>query len=63
MNKGMRLLAIVSCLGLIPAVIGGLLGMNVAGNPWPWTIAQVTFGVSIGMLFCLYLFFLKGWFR
>lgn len=63
MNRFMRLLAAVSVMGLIPAVVGGLLGMNLSGNPWPFTLAQVTFGVSMGMLVCLYLFLVKGWLR
>ena len=33
MNKFMKLLAIVGFLGLIPSVAGGLLGMNVVGEP------------------------------
>ena len=31
----------VSVLGLIPAVIGGLFGMNLIDNPWPITLPQV----------------------
>src|SRR5213078_5018892 len=49
-NRFMRLLAVVSSLALIPTIIGGLLGMNVAGNPWPVTLSQVSFGVLILML-------------
>ncbi len=63
MNRVMRVLAVVSVLGLIPAVIGGLLGMNLADNPWPFTLPQVAFGVCLGMVVCLYLFLVKGWLR
>jgi len=63
MNKFMRLLAVVSVLGLIPAVVGGLLGMNLAGNPWPATLSQVTFGVAAAILLCLYIFLVKGWLK
>jgi Mg2+ and Co2+ transporter CorA len=63
MNKGMRLLAILSALGLLPAVVGGLLGMNLVGNPWPATLPQVAFGVFWGMALALYIFFIKGWIR
>ena len=63
MNRGMRLLAILSALGLIPAVVGGLLGMNLVGNPWPATLPQVAFGVFCGMALALYVFFIKGWIR
>jgi len=63
MNRVMRVLAVVSVLGLIPAVIGGLLGMNLADNPWPFTLPQVAFGVCLGMVLGLYLFLVKGWLR
>lgn len=63
MNRVMRVLAVVSVLGLIPAVIGGLLGMNLIDNPWPFTLPQVAFGVTFGMVLCLYFFFVKGWLR
>lgn len=59
----MRVLAILSALGLIPAVVGGLLGMNVAGNPWVVTLPQVVYCVSVGMSLALYLFLIKGWLR
>jgi len=63
MNRVMRVLAVVSVLGLIPAVIGGLFGMNLVDNPWPFTLPQVAFAVTFGMVLCLYFFFVKGWLR
>lgn len=63
MNRVMRVLAVVSVLGLVPAVIGGLFGMNLNGNPWPFTLPQVTFAVCLSMVLGLYLFFVKGWLR
>ncbi|MBI2899275.1 MAG: ion transporter [Planctomycetes bacterium] len=63
MNRVMRLLAVVSVLGLVPAIAGGLFGMNLAGNPWPLTLPQVAFGVSMGMLGLLYVFYVKGWLK
>jgi len=62
MNKVMRLLAVVSVLGLIPAIVVGVLGMNVAGYP-SLTLSQVCFGISLGMLLCHYVFFAKVWIR
>ena len=62
-NRFMRLLAVVSSLAIIPTIIGGLLGMNVLGNPWPVTLAQVAFGTLILMLCVLYAFLAKGWLR
>lgn len=63
MNRVMRVLAVVSVLGLIPAVIGGLFGMNLIDNPWPFTLPQVAFTVSFAMVLCVYFFFVKGWLR
>lgn len=63
MNRVMRVLAVVSVLGLIPAVIGGLFGMNLVDNPWPFTLPQVAFSICFGMVLGLYLFFVKGWLR
>jgi Mg2+ and Co2+ transporter CorA len=63
MNNFLKLLAVVSFLGLIPSVAGGLLGMNVAGNPWSVTLGQVTFGVAMAMATALYVFAVKGWLR
>jgi len=58
-----RLLAVLTALALIPATVGGLLGMNVIDAPWPGTLAQVAFGVTAGMALSLYIFILKGWLR
>ncbi|MFO1502138.1 MAG: CorA family divalent cation transporter, partial [Verrucomicrobiota bacterium] len=63
MNRVMRVLAVVSVLGLIPAVVGGLFGMNLADNPWPFTLPQVTFAVGTAMIVCFYFFIVKGWLR
>jgi len=63
MTKFMRLLAVVNVIALIPAVIGGLLGMNILGAPWPLTLPQVTFGIVMANVFCLYYFAVKGWMR
>jgi Mg2+ and Co2+ transporter CorA len=63
MNRVMRLLAVVSVLGLIPAVIAGLLGINVIDSPWAVTLPQVSFVVLFGMVLGLYFFVVKGWLR
>ena len=63
MNRFMRLLAIVSVLALIPAIVGGLLGMNLADSPWPVTLGEVSFGTLLAMIGVLYAFMAKGWLR
>lgn len=62
-NRFMRFLAVVSFLGLIPSVAGGLLGMNVEGSPWSITLPQVAFIVTVAIAFSLYLFAIRGWLR
>lgn len=63
MNTFLRLLAVVSFLGLIPSVVSGLLGMQVDGYPWHVTLSQVSFGVAMGMAMALYVFAVKGWLK
>lgn len=63
MNKILKLLAIVTFLGLIPSITGGMLGMNVAGNPWSVTLGQVAFCVGMAGATALYVFAMKGWLR
>ena len=63
MNTFLRLLAVVSFLGLIPSVVSGLLGMQVMGYPWPVTLGQISFGVAMGMAMTLYVFAAKGWLK
>jgi Mg2+ and Co2+ transporter CorA len=62
-NRFMRLVAIVSTLGLIPAITGGLLGMNLLDSPWPVTLGQVAFATLVLILGVLYAFLAKGWLR
>jgi hypothetical protein len=63
MNKVMRVLAVASVLAIVPAVIGGLFGVNTVDNPFAFTLPQITFGVAIGMIAALYVFLAKGWLR
>jgi Mg2+ and Co2+ transporter CorA len=63
MNSIVKLLTVVSFLALIPSIAGGLLGMNVAGNPWPVTLGQVAFCVAMVMATALYVFAVKGWLK
>jgi Mg2+ and Co2+ transporter CorA len=63
MNRVMRVLAVVSVLGLIPAVIAGLLGMNVIDSPYPFTLPQVAFVMLFAMVLGAYFFLVKGWLR
>jgi len=53
----------VSFLGLIPTVVGGMLGMNVIGTPWPMTLGQVAFSVGMVSASAMYVFAIKGWLK
>lgn len=61
MNKVMRLIAVFTCLGIIPAIILGALGTNVAGNPWNVHLWQVFTIPSILMLALGWVFYRLGW--
>ncbi len=62
-NRFMRLVAIMSTLALIPAITGGLLGMNLGDSPWPVTLGQIAFITLMLMLAVLYTFMAKGWLK
>ena len=59
----MMLLAVISCLGLIPAVVGGLLGENLVHQPYNVTIGEVFFLVLALMSLALYAFYRRGWLK
>jgi len=62
MNKVMRVIAVITCLGIIPAV-GGLLGSNLIGNPWGihlWEVFAVVGAIMIGMG---WVFYRLGWLK
>ncbi len=61
MNKVMRLIAVFTCLGIIPAIILGALGTNVAGNPWNIQLWQVFTVPLILMLALGWIFHRLGW--
>jgi Mg2+ and Co2+ transporter CorA len=59
-NRFMKLLAVVSTLGVVPATVAGLLGMNVLGAPWPITLPQVAFFVVLVVLAVLHVLLVSG---
>jgi Mg2+ and Co2+ transporter CorA len=61
MNKVMRLIAVFTCLGIIPAIILGALGTNAAGNPWNIQLWQVFTVPMILMLVLGWIFYRLGW--
>lgn len=63
MNKVMKVIAVLTALAIIPAVVGGLLGMNIVGNPWDISLAEVVTIVAVIMLFTAWIYFQMGWLR
>lgn len=62
-NRVMKVLAVITCLGLIPAIIGGLLGVNLMDEPYQMTIFEVFFLVFSLMLLGSYAFYKLNWLR
>ncbi len=63
LTRVMRILAIITCLALVPSTIGGLLGENILGQPFPLTIGEVIVIVASLMVLELYAFYKMGWLR
>jgi Mg2+ and Co2+ transporter CorA len=63
MNRVMRLLAVITSLALIPTIIGGLLGENLADQPYQISIFEVSFLVIALMVLALYAYWRKGWLK
>jgi Mg2+ and Co2+ transporter CorA len=61
-NKVMRVIAVITCLGIIPAIIG-LLGSNIAGNPWNIQLWQVFGVLGTLMLVMGWIFYRLGWLK
>jgi Mg2+ and Co2+ transporter CorA len=59
----MKILAVITCLALVPTIIGGLLGQNLMDQPYNITIHEIFFFVISLMLIGLYIFYRKGWLR
>jgi magnesium transporter len=61
-NNVMRIIAVITCLGVIPAVMG-LLGSNIVGNPWDIQLWQVFGLLGILMLTMGWIFYRMGWLK
>jgi Mg2+ and Co2+ transporter CorA len=63
MNKVMRFLAVITCLALIPTVIGGMLGMNILGIPASVQLWQVVIMTLMLMSAVGWTFYKLDWLR
>jgi len=62
-NRVMKILAVITCLAVVPTIIGGLLGQNLKDQPYNITIHEIFFFVISLMLIGLYIFYRKGWLK
>jgi len=63
MNKVMRVLAVITCLALIPAFVSGMFGENLADAPWGFRLWQVVGLTTAAMLGLGYMFYKLGWLK
>lgn len=63
MNRVMKLLAVLTALTMVPALVGGLLGMNLIDNPWPATLLQMVSVVALVMLMTAWVYYNIGWLK
>ena len=61
-NRVMRVIAVITSLGIIPALMG-LLGSNIAGNPWEIQLWQVFTLLGILMFAMGWIFYRLGWLK
>lgn len=68
LNRVMKVIAVITCLAIIPSVIGGLLGVNLVTKSgssigFQLYIPEVVFLVCSLMILGLYAFYKMGWLR
>jgi Mg2+ and Co2+ transporter CorA len=59
-NRILKILAVITAVAIIPATIGGLLGID---GPYDFVLWQVLLEVTLGMAFVTYCFIKLGWLR
>ena len=62
-NRILKILAVISALSIIPAVVTGLLGTNLLGQPYPLHIWELVLVLSITLSFIFYCFIKLGWLK
>ncbi len=62
-NKGMRILAVLTALAILPTMVSGLLGENLLDVPFNAYLWQILALTLIGMLLILYVFVKLGWLK
>lgn len=63
LSRVMRILAVITSLGLIPSIISGLFGQNLIDSPYPVRLSEVFFLEIFIMSLMAYAFYRRGWLR
>ena len=68
MNNVMKAIAVITCLAIIPSLIGGILGVNLISASgisigFQLDPTEVLFLVFSSMFLGMYAFYIKGWLR
>jgi Mg2+ and Co2+ transporter CorA len=63
LSRVMRILAVITSLGLIPSIISGLLGENLIDSPYRIRLSETFFLELSIMLLAAYAFYRRGWLR
>jgi Mg2+ and Co2+ transporter CorA len=62
LNQIMKVIAVITCFGIIPA-LAGLFGSNLVGNPWDIELWQLFIGIAVAMGAMAWVFFRLGWLK
>jgi len=63
LNKVMKVIAVITCLAIIPATIGGLLGVNLTEGNFPIKLIEIFFVIFALMLLGIYAFYKMDWLK
>ena len=63
MNRVMKVIAVITCLAIIPATVGGLLGVNLDEGNFPIKLIEIFFIVFSSMLLGIYAFYKMDWLK
>jgi len=63
MNRVMKVIAVITCLAVIPATVGGLLGVNLIEGNFQIRFIEIFFIVFVSILLGIYAFYKMEWLK
>jgi Mg2+ and Co2+ transporter CorA len=63
MNRVMKVIAVITCLAIIPSTVGGLLGVNLEEGNFHIKLIEIFFIVFSSMILGLYTFYKMEWLK